>query len=201
MIKVALVDDHMIVRSGFVQLLSMEQDIEIVGEYCSVSEASKGLSINAAKVCIIDISMPVKSGLELLVEISSKMNCIMLSVHESPIMVKKALDMGAKGFLSKRCSTEELLSAVRTVAAGKKYIMPDLALKVRNSTMLDCVQQLTKREHQIAEMLAQGLDIKNIALELGLSPKTIHIHRANAMDKLNVKNNVKLAKYFNSGKI
>ena len=201
MIKVALVDDHMIVRSGFVQLLSMEQDIEIVGEYCSVSEASKGLSINVAKVCIIDISMPVKSGLELLVEISSKMNCIMLSVHESPIMVKKALDMGAKGFLSKRCSTEELLSAVRTVAAGKKYIMPDLALKVRNSTMLDCVQQLTKREYQIAEMLARGLEIKNIALELGLSPKTIHIHRANAMDKLNVKNNVKLAKFFNSEQI
>ena len=201
MIKVALVDDHMIVRSGFVQLLSMEQDIEIVGEYCSVSEASKGLSINVAKVCIIDISMPVKSGLELLVEISSKINCIMLSVHESPIMVKKALDMGAKGFLSKRCSPEELVCAVRTVATGKQYVMLDLALKVRNSTMLDCVQQLTKREHQIAEMLAQGLDIKNIALELGLSPKTIHIHRANAMDKLNVKNNVKLAKYFNSGQI
>ena len=109
--------------------------------------------------------------------------------------------MAAKGFLSKRCSTEELLSAVRTVAASKQYIMPDLALKVRNSTMLDCVQQLTKREYQIAEMLARGLEIKNIALELGLSPKTIHIHRANAMDKLNVKNNVKLAEDFNSEQV
>jgi len=101
MIKVALVDDHIIVRSGFVQLLAMEQDIEVVGEYCSVAEASEGLPVNIPTVCIIDISMPVKNGLELLVEISSQMNCIMLSVHESPIMIKKALDMGAKGFLSK----------------------------------------------------------------------------------------------------
>jgi len=201
MIKVALVDDHIIVRSGFVQLLSMEQDIEVVGEYCSVAEASKGLPVNVPTVCIIDISMPVKNGLELLVEISSKMNCIMLSVHESPIMIKKALDMGAKGFLSKRCSPEELVSAVRAAAIGKQYVMVDLALKMRNSTMVDCVQQLTKREYQIAEMLAHGLEIKNIALELGLSPKTVHIHRANAMDKLNVKNNVKLAKYFNPEQI
>jgi len=197
MIKVALVDDHIIVRSGFVQLFSMEEDIEVVGEYCSVAEASKGLSINIPTVCIIDISMPVKNGLELLIEISTKMNCIMLSVHESPIMVKKSLDMGAKGFLSKRCSPDELVSAVRAVAAGKQYVMVDLALKGRNSTMVDCVQQLTKREYQIAEMLAHGLEVKKIALELGLSPKTVHIHRANAMDKLNVKNNVKLAKYFN----
>jgi len=196
MIKLALIDDHVIVRSGFAQLLSMEKDVQVVGEYDSAYEASKGLETSGAQICILDISMPDKNGLELLSEISDKIDCIMLSVHESPLMVEKALNFGAKGFLSKRCSPNEMLLAVRTVARGTQYLTPDLALKLANSSRTDCIKQLTKREHQIGEMLAQGMDIKNIATKLGLSSKTVHIHRANAMDKLNVKNNVKLAKYF-----
>lgn len=198
MIKLALVDDHVIVRSGFAQLLSMEKDIEIVGEYGSAFEVTKGLAINNATICILDISMPNKNGLELLSEISQTVDCIMLSVHESPLMIEKALNLGAKGFLSKRCSPDEMLLAVRSVAKGNQYIAHDLVLKIAGSSKINCFKQLTKREHQVGEMLSQGLDIKNIATQLGLSSKTVHIHRANAMDKLNVDNNVKLAKYFDS---
>ncbi|WP_435235876.1 response regulator [Psychromonas sp. PT13] len=198
MIKLALIDDHVIVRSGFAQLLSLEKDIDIVGEYGSAAEASKGLAINNATICILDISMPDKNGLELLSEISHRVDCIMLSVHESSLMIEKALDLGAKGFLSKRCSPDEMLLAVRTVAQGHQYLAPDLALKIANSSKINCFKQLTKREHQVGEMLSRGLDIKTIATQLGLSSKTVHIHRANAMDKLNVDNNVKLAKYFDS---
>lgn len=198
MIKLALVDDHVIVRSGFAQLLSMEKDIEIVGEYGSALEVTTGLAINNATICILDISMPNKNGLELLSEISHIVDCIMLSVHESPLMIEKALHLGAKGFLSKRCSPDEMLLAVRTVAKGNQYIAHDLVLKIAGSSKINCFKQLTKREHQVGEMLSQGLDIKNIATQLGLSSKTVHIHRANAMDKLNVDNNVKLAKYFDS---
>jgi len=198
MIKLALIDDHVIVRSGFAQLLSMEKDITVIGEYGSAYEASKGLANNEVQICILDISMPEKNGLEFLPEIVNRVDCIMLSVHESSMMVKKALDLGAKGFLSKRCSPDEMLLAVRTVASGGKYLTPDLALKVANSSKIDCFKQLTKREHQIGKMLTQGLDVKSIATKLGLSSKTVHIHRANAMDKLNVDNNVKLAKYFDA---
>lgn len=198
MIKLALVDDHVIVRSGFAQLLSLEKDIEIVGEYGSAFEVTKGLAINNATICILDISMPNKNGLELLSEISQTVDCIMLSVHESPLMIEKALNLGAKGFLSKRCSPDEMLLAVRSVAKGNQYIAHDLVLKIAGSSKINCFKQLTKREHQVGEMLSQGLDIKNIATQLGLSSKTVHIHRANAMDKLNVDNNVKLAKYFDS---
>ena len=190
MIKLALIDDHVIVRSGFAQLLSMEKDIEVVGEYGSADEASDGLETNNAQICILDISMPDKNGLELLSEISNKIDCIMLSVHESVTMVEKAFGLGAKGFLSKRCSPNEMLLAVRTVAKGRQYLPPELAIKFANRSRIDCFKQLTKREHQVGELLAQGLDIKNIAIKLGLSPKTVHIHRANAMDKLNVENNV-----------
>jgi len=197
MIKVALVDDHMIVRSGFAQLLALEPDIEVVGEYGSASEARRGLPGLGATVCILDISMPDESGLELLAGIPSAVSCIMLSVHDSAAMVEKALESGARGYLSKRCSPDELIQAVRTAASGGCYLTPDIALKLaspeRGRKSLD---KLTKRERQIGEMLASGLDVKAVAAELGLSHKTVHVHRANAMDKLGVKNNVGLAKYF-----
>ena len=196
MINIALIDDHVIVRSGFVKLLSMESDINIVGEYDSALEAERGLEQNNAQIYVLDISMPDKNGLELLKEISNKVQCIMLSVYESPTMVEKALDLGAKGFLSKRCSPDEMITAVRSVAKGKKYVSAILTKKLATSDMFDCFKQLTNRERQVGEMLAKGMEIKDIASQLNLSPKTVHIHRANAMDKLNVRNNVGLAKCF-----
>ncbi|MDN3680749.1 transcriptional regulator UhpA [Vibrio tapetis subsp. quintayensis] len=197
MIKVALIDDHMIVRSGFAQLLSLEDDIDVVGEYGSAKEARAGLPTTLPMVCIVDISMPDESGLDLLQDIPSSIACVMLSVHDTAGMVEKALEAGAKGYLSKRCSPEELIQAVRTASAGGCYLTPDIALKLasggRDASYLN---KLTKRERQIGEMLASGLDVKSVALELGLSHKTVHVHRANAMDKLNVKNNVGLCKHF-----
>lgn len=118
MIKVALVDDHIIVRSGFAQLLSLEADINVVGEFGSALEARKGLPGSDADVCILDISMPDESGLSLLADLPSGISCIMLSVHDSAAIVEKALESGARGYLTKRCSPDELVQAVRTVASG-----------------------------------------------------------------------------------
>ncbi|MDX1301899.1 transcriptional regulator UhpA [Photobacterium sp.] len=199
MIKVALVDDHFIVRSGFAQLLSLELDVEVVGQFGSADEARKGLPGSNANVCILDISMPDESGLSLLADLPKGIACIMLSVHDSVAIVEKALESGARGYLTKRCSPEELVQAVRTAAAGGCYLTPDIAMKLaapdRGRKLLG---QLTKREREIGEMLALGLDVKAVAVRLGLSHKTIHVHRANAMDKLGVKNNVALAKCFES---
>ncbi|GAB3515594.1 transcriptional regulator UhpA [Photobacterium alginatilyticum] len=199
MIKVVLVDDHIIVRSGFAQLLSLETDIEVVREFGSAQEARLGIPGSKATVCILDISMPDESGLSLLADLPEGIACIMLSVHDSVAIVEKALEAGARGYLSKRCSPDELIQAVRTAATGGCYLTPDIALKLaspdRGGKQLT---QLTKRERQIGEMLALGLDVKTVAAKLGLSHKTVHVHRANAMDKLNVKNNVELAKCFAS---
>lgn len=199
MIKVVLVDDHIIVRSGFAQLLSLETDIEVVREFGSAQEARLGIPGSQATVCILDISMPDESGLSLLADLPEGIASIMLSVHDSVAIVEKALEAGARGYLSKRCSPDELIQAVRTAATGGCYLTPDIALKLaspdRGGKQLT---QLTKRERQIGEMLALGLDVKTVAAKLGLSHKTVHVHRANAMDKLNVKNNVELAKCFAS---
>lgn len=197
MINVALVDDHVIVRSGFAQLLSLETDITVVGEFSSAAEARLGLPSCHPDVVILDISMQDESGLSLLEEIPSGIASIMLSVHDSPAMVEKSLELGAKGYLSKRCSPDELIQAVHTSANGGCYLTPDIAIKLttplKNKASLN---QLTRRESEVCQLLATGLDVKSIAVELGVSHKTVHVHRANAMDKLNVKNNVELAKLF-----
>ncbi|OBW91208.1 transcriptional regulator [Gallibacterium salpingitidis] len=201
MIDVVLVDDHIIVRSGFAQLLSLEPDIQVVGEFGSVKETRLGLPRLKPNVCIIDISMPDESGLDLLKDIPSTIHCIMLSVNDSEVIVKKALELGAKGYLSKRCSPDELIQAVRTVYAGGVYLMPELTIKLVAAKQQNHFFQLTKREQEICEMLVSGLDAKEIAEKLNLSFKTVHVHRANAMSKLNVKNNVELANLFNQQKL
>ncbi|MDR0218261.1 MAG: transcriptional regulator UhpA [Enterobacteriaceae bacterium] len=199
MIKVALVDDHVVVRSGFAQLLSLEPDIDVIGEFSSCSEARNGLPGLGVMVCILDISMGDESGISLLQDVPSGIGCIMLSVHDSATMVESALKAGARGYLSKRCSPDELVQAVRTVANHGCYFTPDILLKLTSSKNgADHQEHLTKREKQVAEMLAKGMDVKAIAVELGLSHKTVHVHRANAMSKLGVTNNVGLANYFSA---
>ncbi|HFZ1086086.1 TPA: transcriptional regulator UhpA [Klebsiella oxytoca] len=175
MTTIALIDDHLIVRSGFAQLLGLEADFQVVAEFGSGREALAGLPGRGVQVCICDISMPDISGLELLSQLPKGMAIVMLSVHDSPALVEQALNAGARGFLSKRCSPDELIAAVRTVAAGRR-------------------DPLTKREREVAEKLAQGMAVKEIAAELGLSPKTVHVHRANLLEKLGVSNDVELAR-------
>ncbi|ATO31534.1 Transcriptional regulatory protein UhpA [Dickeya dianthicola] len=190
MITLALIDDHLIVRSGFAQLLGLEPDMQVVGEFGSGREALAGLPGRGTQVCICDISMPDLSGLELLSQLPKGMAVIMLSVHDSPALIEQALNTGARGFLSKRCSPDELIAAVRTVAGGGCYLTPDIALKLASGRR----DPLTRRERQVAEKLAQGMAVKAIAAELGLSPKTVHVHRANLMEKLGVNNDVELAR-------
>ena len=189
MIKIALIDDHQIVRSGFAQLLNLEPDLRVVAEFGSAADALAGLPGSGVQLCVCDISMPDQSGLDLLRQLPAGLAVVMLSVHDSPALIEQALQAGAKGFLSKRCSPEELIAAVRTAAQGGCYLTPDIANKLASSHR----DPLTNREREVAQLLAGGMEVKAIAERLGLSPKTVHVHRANLMDKLNVNNNVELA--------
>ncbi|GAA3597955.1 transcriptional regulator UhpA [Gibbsiella greigii] len=188
-LRVAFIDDHDIVRSGFVQLLSLETDIQVVGEFSSGAQARAGLPGIAVDVCICDISMPDGSGLDLLADIPSAIHVVMLSMHDNPALVEMALARGASGFLSKRCKPEDLITAVRTVAGGGVYLMPEIAQQLARVK----VDPLTRREREVALLLAQGQEVRQIAAVLGLSPKTVHAHRANLFAKLGINNNVELA--------
>ncbi|ENY6168761.1 response regulator [Vibrio fluvialis] len=198
MIKIALIDDHTIVRSGFAQLLNLEQDIAVAGEFDSASDAFRGLTQTPVDVAVIDISMPDENGLSLLERLRQRdpaFKAIILSIYDSASFVKKALDAGAQGYLSKRCGPSELASAIRTVAAGKRYLCADALVNLSNPDVNNVLVDLTKRELEVFDQLIQGKEVKEIAQALFLSHKTVHVHRANILSKLNLTNNVDLIRF------
>ncbi len=198
MIKIALIDDHTIVRSGFAQLLNLEQDIAVAGEFDSASDAFRVLTQTPVDVAVIDISMPDENGLSLLERLRQHdpaFKAIILSIYDSASFVKKALDAGAQGYLSKRCGPSELASAIRTVAAGKRYLCADALVNLSNPDINNVLADLTKRELEVFDQLIHGKEVKEIAQALFLSHKTVHVHRANILSKLNLTNNVDLIRF------
>ncbi|MDX1304391.1 response regulator [Photobacterium sp.] len=199
MISVALVDDHIMVRSGFAQLLNVEHDIEVRGEFGCASEAFAALSASDVDVAVIDISMPDESGLVLLEKLRKSkpaFRAIILSIYDSASFVSKAIEAGACGYLSKRCGPGELVTAIRTVARGDRYLCADALFNLSNApSQPQALNALTKREQEVFNYLIQGKDVKEVGVELSISHKTIHVHRANILSKLELSNNVDLIRF------
>ncbi|KAA1192303.1 response regulator [Photorhabdus heterorhabditis] len=199
MIRIALIDDHVVVRSGFAQLLTLENDLEIAGQYGSANEAWLDLLRNPIDVAVMDIAMPDESGLHLLTRLRQKrpdFRTIILSIYDTTAFVQSALDAGACGYLTKRCGPEELVQAVRSVHKGGCYLCAD-ALKALRQTPQDikALRVLTLREREIFDLLINGINVKTIAEQLSLSPKTVHVHRANILGKLQCDSTIDLVHY------
>lgn len=199
MIKIALIDDHIVVRSGFAQLLTLEPDICIVGQYASAQEAWPNLISLDIDVAIMDISMPDENGLQLLTRLRQKkpdFRTIILSIYDTPSFVQSALDAGASAYLTKRCGPEELVQAVRSVHNGGCYLCSDAMKVLRQAPQQHRVlEELTPREKEIFDLLVAGLSVKVIAEQLELSHKTVHVHRANILGKLQCENTIDLVHY------
>jgi DNA-binding NarL/FixJ family response regulator len=199
MISVTLVDDHIMVRSGFAQLLSIEPDIQMHSQHGCASEAFKALANSSVDVAVIDISMPDESGLVLLGKLRKEQpnfRAIILSIYDSASFVSQAIEAGACGYLSKRCGPGELVAAIRTVANGDRYLCADALFNLSNaSSSPAALDGLTKREIEVFNHIIQGKDVKHIGTELFISHKTIHVHRANILNKLELANNVDLIRF------
>ena len=199
MIKIALVDDHVVVRSGFAQLLTLEPDICIVGQYASAQEAWPNLISLDIDVAIMDISMPDENGLQLLTRLRQKkpdFRTIILSIYDTTAFVQSALDAGASAYLTKRCGPEELVQAVRSVHQGGCYLCSDAMRAIRHTPQKSQgIQDLTPRELEVFNLLIAGLSVKVIAEQLNLSHKTVHVHRANVLGKLQCENTIDLVHY------
>ncbi|WP_193014846.1 response regulator transcription factor [Proteus sp. FME41] len=199
MIKVALVDDHIVVRSGFAQLLMLEPDIHIVGEYSNGQEAWPYLVHDDIDVAVMDLSMPGESGLQLQNRLKQKrpdFRTIILSIYDTPAFVQSALDSGARGYLTKRCGPEELVQAVRAVHQGGCYLCSDAMKALRHTPEKeDALHTLTPREREIFNLLVQGVNVKTIAVQLNLSHKTVHVHRANVLGKLDCETTIDLVHF------
>lgn len=199
MIGVVLVDDHVVVRSGFVQLLSLEDDISVLGQYSSAAEAWPVLSRQPVDVAVLDVAMPDENGLSLLKRLRARQpgfRAIILSIYDTPAFVQSALDAGACGYLTKRCGPEELVHAVRSVGLGGHYLCAD-ALKVLRGGEQPArvLQVLTPREREVFDLLVRGESVKSIALQLDLSHKTVHVHRANVLGKLQCASTIELVHF------
>ncbi len=202
MIKVLITDDHPVVRQGIRQILSEYADIEVVDEAGQGSELLDQVMNNDYDVVLLDISMPGKSGLELLKDLKvlrPELAVLILSVHPEAQYAIRALKSGASGYLPKSTLPDELIKAIRKVAVGKKYITPSLAEII--ATDFDqtdekpVYQNLSDREFEVLCQLASGKSLKEIGEELSLSAKTISTYRERILDKLGLKSTAEIIRF------
>ncbi len=199
MIRVLLVDDHAVVRMGFRLLLQSTAEMSVIAEADSGEAACQlYLELNP-DVVVMDLAMPGMGGLEALRRIRARdahAQVLTLSAHDDPMHARRALQEGALGFLSKRSAPEALLEAVAAVAAGRRYLDPELAQKLAlaefDGGAKSPVERLSEREFEVFIRLAGGATVQRIALDLNLSASTIGTHLYNIKQKLGVANQSEL---------
>ena len=200
-IKVFIVDDHALVRTGFQLILGKEPDIEVVGEAESGEEALPQIRRLKPDVVLCDLHLPGISGLEVterVVRGGYGSRVIVVSVLEDGPMPRRLLEAGASGYVGKACDAAELLRAVRDVARGKRYlasaIAQGLALSAVEGTSASPFDALTPREMEVALLLNQGMRQEAIARRLSLSAKTINTHKSRLFEKLGIRDSIALAR-------
>ncbi len=201
-IKVLIADDHAIVREGLKQILADTRDIVVAGDAENGFEAIKLIRRNPCEVVLLDISMPDRNGIEVLKQLRKefpKLAVLMLSMHREDQYAIRALKAGAAGYLNKQSAPAELVTAIRQVAAGRKYVSPALAEELANQLDEDHDRPphaaLSDREYQTMTMIASGKTVSDIAAELALSVKTISMYRSRVLQKMKLRHNAELTHY------
>lgn len=201
-IKLIIVDDHPIVREGMKSLVAGTQDMTIVAETASGIEAIRFARQMPFSVMLLDITLNDKNGIEVLKQIKTEKpdaNILIFSMHREDQYAIRALKAGASGYLSKQCSTSDLLQAIRQVATGLKYITPQLAQELANNLNQEHEdaphKSLSDREFQTLTMIASGKSVSDIAKDLSLSVKTISEYRSRILLKMKLRHNAELTHY------
>mgnify|MGYP001149790772 CR=1 FL=1 len=202
MIRILVADDHAIVRDGLKQIVSDTSDMVVAAEASNGREALNKALEGDYDVVLLDITMPDRSGLDILKEIKSQkpgLPVLILSIHPEEQYAVRALKAGAAGYLTKESAPEELIRAMRRVSGGGKYVTSSLAEKLasvlKTGAEKPLHQALSDREYQILCMIASGKRVKQIANELLLSTKTISTYRSRILRKMNMNNNIELTRY------
>jgi len=202
MIRVLIVDDHAIVRRGLRALLSDELTGAAFGEASHAQQALEEFRKQKWDVALLDITLPGKSGLDLLKELKAarpRLPVLVLSAHPEDQFALRALQAGAEGYLTKDSAPEELVKAIRKVLAGGRYVSPTLAEKLASNVRKDFTrlphETLSDREYEIMCLIASGKTVTEIAGELSLSVKTISTYRTRILEKFGVKNSAAIVQY------
>ena len=206
-IKVLIADDHAIVREGLRQILADTKDIVFAGDASNGLDAIKLVRATNCQVLMLDISMPDRSGIEVLKQLRKeclRKECpqtavLMLSMHREDQYAIRSLKAGAAGYLNKQSAPAELVNAIRQVAAGRKYVSAALAQELANQVNDDhetpLHETLSDREYQTMTMIASGKTVTDIANELLLSVKTISMYRSRVLQKMKLRHNAELTHY------
>jgi DNA-binding NarL/FixJ family response regulator len=198
MIRVLLVDDHAVLRNGVGALLEREEDTVVVGQAASADDAVSKARALQPDVILLDVVMPRKSGFDALPrlrQVAPDSRVIMLSMQTHPSSIRKALNAGATGFVSKHVSDAELMDAIRRVAAGARYVDPELAGDLVIPDSAAVTQVLSERERDVMYMLALGYTNQEVAEQLYISVRTVDSHRAHVMRKLELRTRSELVLY------
>jgi len=197
-VRVVLADDHDLVRSGIKALLSMVEGVQVIAEARDGQELVRLVESLQPDVVMTDISMPGMDGITAISEIHGKhpqVRLLVLSMYDTVDFVKRAVANGACGYLMKDAPPFELEQAVRSVMATGSYFSPAIAQRLLQPSEPTVDDELTHRQVEILKLIAQGRASKEIAYELGLSPKTVDVHRARIMERLQLNDIASLTRY------
>jgi DNA-binding NarL/FixJ family response regulator len=203
MIKAAIADDHPLIREGVSSVLNAEIDISVISQASNANELLANIHNEMPDIGIVDITMPGKSGLELLKEVNEQfpgLPILVLSIHPVERYAVRCLKAGASGYLNKSSITDDLVKAIRCIVMKKrKYISADVArLLAQNIDLKNGEaphQKLSDREFTVLCMIATGKNVQSIADELSLSPHTIQTYRARIKEKMHLNSNVEMVRY------
>jgi DNA-binding NarL/FixJ family response regulator len=198
MVRVVLADDHDLVRSGIKALLSIVDGVEVIAEARDGRELVTLVESLAPDIVMTDISMPGMDGIAAIAEIHERdpsVRMLVLSMYDTVDFVKRAVAHGACGYLMKDAPPFELEQAVRSVMATGSYFSPAIAQRLLQPSEPSADDELTHRQVEILKLIAQGRASKEIAYELGLSPKTVDVHRARIMERLQLNDIASLTRY------
>ncbi len=200
--RVLIVDDHAVVRRGLRALLSDEFPGAVFGEASDARQALEHLRKKKWDVALLDITLPGKSGLDLLKELKAewpRLPVLVLSAHPEDQFAVRVLKAGAGGYMTKESAPEELAKAIRKILTGGRYVSPELAeklaLRVKKDSTSAPHETLSDREYEVMSRIAAGKTVTAIAEELSLSAKTISTYRARILEKLAVKNSAEIVHY------
>jgi DNA-binding NarL/FixJ family response regulator len=202
MIKVLIADDHALIRKGLKQLLDDTDDMRMTGEAENGMQAIRMVDEGEFDVVLLDISMPDKHGIDVLKQLKinhPQLPVLMLSMHPEEQYALRSMKAGAAGYLNKQSAPVQLVTAIRQVASGKKYISTELAVQLADGLSQGYQellhQTLSNREYQTLCLMASGKKLSEMAEIMSLSPKTVSVYRSRLLEKMKLKNNAEAIHY------
>jgi DNA-binding NarL/FixJ family response regulator len=203
--KILVVDDHPMMRQGLAQLISNEPDLKMCGEAENASEAMRQINTLKPDLVLVDITLPDKSGLELIKDIQAMhpgLAVLVISMHDETLYAERVLRAGGRGYVMKQEGGKKLMQAIRQVLSGQIFVSEKMSAKIleifsgrRNETSSSPVENLTDREFEVFQLIGKGLGTKEIAEHLHVSAKTVEVHRMNIKAKLKLQTAAELIRY------